>query len=158
MAEATAAGPQQQRRRLSVLLLDGTYDRAHYALATAAAAAALNRPVTLFVTLGATRAFLASGHDGGDRPGWARLPLSPGMGAPPDCPDGEVLDARYRARGVAGFEELLAACRELGVRVMVCEMGLRALGLDAAALRPDLAFEPGGLATLIGEGGEIVTF
>ncbi|HET6520043.1 MAG TPA: DsrE family protein [Geminicoccaceae bacterium] len=153
MADAPVGG----RPRLAVLLLGGTYDRAHYALATAAAAAALDRPVTLFVTLGATRAFLAPAAEGAAA-GWARLPLSPELGGGPDCADGAALDARYRARGVAGFEELLAACRDLGVRIMVCEMGLRALGIGAEALRPDLAFERGGLATLLGEGGAVVTF
>ena len=152
MADAAGA---EAGRRLRVLLLGGTYDRAHYALATAATAGALDRPVTLFVTLGATRAFL--GPDRDRRPGWARLPLSPELSAP-DCPDGEALDARYRRRGVAGFEDLLEACRGLNVRFMVCEMGLRALDVDGGALRPDVAFEPGGLATLLGEGGEIVTF
>jgi peroxiredoxin family protein len=151
-----ADAPGGGRPRLAVLLLGGTYDRAHYALATAAAAAALDRPVTLFVTLGATRAFLAA--NGGGVAGWARLPLSPELGEGPDCADGAALDARYRARGVAGFEELLAACRDLGVRIMVCEMSLRALGIGAEALRPDLAFERGGLATLLGEGGAVVTF
>ena len=113
--------------------------------------------MTLFVTLGATRAFLApDGHDAAA--GWARLPLSPDLREPPDCADGAALDARYRARGVAGFEELLAACRDLGVRVMVCEMGLRALGIGADALRSDLTFEYGGLATLLGEGGDVLTF
>jgi peroxiredoxin family protein len=154
MAEAPPAGGRRPRR-LAVLLLGGTYDRAHYALAAAVAAAAVDRPVTLFVTLGATRAFL--GPEGGAA-GWARLPLSPELAAPPDCADGAALDARYRARGVAGFEELLAACRDLGVRVMVCEMGLRTLGIEAGALRPDLAFERGGLATLLGEGGDVLTF
>jgi peroxiredoxin family protein len=151
---ADAAEPDAGRR-LSVLLHSGTYDRVHYALATAAAAAALDRPVTLFVTLGATRAFLAADRDG--RLGWTRLPLSAELEAP-DCPDGEVLDARYRLRGVAGFEDLLEACRGLNVRFMICEMGLRALGVDGGALRPDVAFEPGGLATLLGEAGAIVTF
>jgi peroxiredoxin family protein len=141
-----------------VLLLAGTYDRAHYALAAAVAAAAIDRPVTLFVTLGATRAFLAPEGDDGGAAGWARLPLSPDLCEPPGCADGAALDARYRARGVAGFEELLAACRDLGVRVMVCEMGLRALGIGADALRSDLAFEYGGLATLLGTGGDVLTF
>ena len=46
----------------------------------ASAAAALERPVTLFATLAATRAFLAAGPDG--RPGWAGLPLSPDLAEP----------------------------------------------------------------------------
>ena len=139
--------------RLSVLLLSGSFDRAHYALSIASSAAALERPATLFVTLAATRALLA--EDGQGRPGWAALPLSADLTETDVC-DGASLDARNRARGVAGFEELLQACVALGVEIMVCEMGLRALGLDAQALRADVPIRAGGLATLLGLGGQIV--
>jgi len=139
--------------RLNVLLLSGSFDRAHYALAVASSAAALDRPVTLFVTLAATRVLLE--RDGEGRPGWARLPLSADL-AEPGCADGEALDARNQSRGAAGFEELLQACVALGVEIMVCEMGLRTLGIEAAALRQDVPIRSGGLATLLGRGGQIV--
>lgn len=139
--------------RLSVLLLSGSFDRAHYALSLASTAAALERPATLFVTLAGTRALLAD--DGRGRPGWASLPLSADL-ADPEVADGAGLDARNRARGVAGFEELLQACTALGVEFMVCEMGLRALDLEVPALRDDLPIRAGGLATLLGLGGQIV--
>ena len=70
--------------------------------------------------------------------------------------DGAALDARNRARGVAGFEELLQACVTLQVEFMACEMGLRALGLQPDALRSDLRLERGGLATLLARGGQTV--
>jgi peroxiredoxin family protein len=139
--------------RLSVLLLSGTFDRAHYALSIASTAAALERPATLFVTLAATRALLAADEQG--RPGWARLPLSADL-TDPEVSDGAALDARNRSRGVAGFEELLHACVALGVEIMICEMGLRALDLEAPALRKDVPIREGGLATLLGLGGQIV--
>jgi peroxiredoxin family protein len=58
-------------------------------------------------------------------------------------------DALFRQRGIAGFEELLSACRDLSVRLIVCETALRAAGLDASALRTDLALEVGGIVTLL---------
>ena len=143
--------------RLSVLLLSGSFERAHYALSMASTAAALERPATLFVTLAATRALLAD--DGQGRPGWASLPVSPDLAdaeAAAKVADGAGLDARNRARGVAGFEELLQACTALGVEIMVCEMGLRALDLSAPALRGDVPIREGGLATLLGRGGQVV--
>jgi peroxiredoxin family protein len=140
------------RERLSVVLLSGDFERVHYALCMVSAAAALERPVTLFVTLGALRAFVA--QDAQRRPGWMRLPVGRDL-ATQEVADGGALDARYRARGVAGFEELLQACRGLGVEFMVCEMGLRALGLEPGELRADLAPQPGGLATLLARGGRI---
>ena len=141
------------RERLSVVLLSGDFERVHYALCMASAAAALERPVTLFVTLGALRAFMAEDTQG--RPGWMGLPAGQDL-AVPEVADGGGLDARYRARGVAGFEELLQACRGLGVEFMVCEMGLRALGLQPGGLRADLELQPGGLATLLARGGRTV--
>jgi peroxiredoxin family protein len=142
-----------ERDRLSVVLLSRDFERVHYALCMASAAAALERPVTLFVTLGALQAFLAADAQG--RPGWMRLPIAEGL-AGPGVADGGALDARYRARGIAGFEELLEACRALEVEFMVCEMGMRAMGLEPGKFRADLELQPGGLATLLARGGHTV--
>ena len=142
-----------ERERLCILLLSGSFERVHYALCIASAAAALERPVTLFVTLGALRALLAPDVRG--QPGWMGLPAADEP-AGSTLADGAALDARNRARGVAGFEELLQSCMALGVEFMVCEMGLRTLGLSADALRSDVRLEPGGLATLLARGGQIV--
>lgn len=142
-----------ETERLSLILLSGCFDRIHYGLAMASAAAALGRPVTLFATVAATRAFVAQGPDG--RPGWASQPLSPDLAAP-ELAHGGALDARNRARGVAGFEELLQACAGLGAEFIVCEMGLRAQGLTAAELRADLPIQRAGLASLLARKGQIV--
>jgi peroxiredoxin family protein len=139
-----------ERERLCIVLLSGSFERVHYALCMASAAAALEQPVTLFVTLGALRALVAADATG--RPGWMDLP-----GADEAKPaNGAALDARNRERGVAGFEELLQSCTALEVEFMVCEMGLRTLGLTPDALRSELRLEPGGLATLLARGGRIV--
>jgi peroxiredoxin family protein len=141
------------RERLCIVLLSGSFERVHYALCMASAAAALERPVTLFVTLEGLRALVAG--DAGGRPGWMDLP---GVAHPaaPTAADGAALDARNRARGVAGLEDLLQICTDLSVEFMVCDMGLRTLGLTRAALRSDLELAPGGLATLLARGGQIV--
>jgi len=92
---------------LGILLLSGTHDRAHYALVLATGAAALGRRVVLFATNAGCRALLAD---------WSKL-------------QGADRDDLIRARGVAGFAELRDAARELGVRLIVCEAGLRAEAL-----------------------------
>jgi peroxiredoxin family protein len=141
------------RERLSIVLLSGSFERVHYGLCMASTAAALERRVTLFVTLGALRALIAA--DAGGRPGWMALPVADEP-AGSDVTDGGALDARNRARGVAGLEELLEACATLDVEFMACEMGLRALGLEPEALRSDLQLARGGLATLLARGGQLV--
>jgi peroxiredoxin family protein len=142
-----------KRERLCIVLLSGSFERVHYALCMASAAAALERPVTLFVTLGALCALVATDKNG--RPGWMNLP---GVERPAASPaaDGAALDALNRARGVAGFDELLRACTAFEVEFMVCEMGLRTLGLTPGDLRSDVRLEPGGLASLFARGGQIV--
>jgi len=123
--------------KLSVIVFSGDFDRVHYALAMAAAAAAVDTPATLFFTMGALRALRRA--DAGGTPGWAALP-----GA-------AARDAELVARGVAGFETLYAACAALGVRFMVCEMGLAAEGLRRADLRDDAPIEEGGLVTFLAD-------
>ena len=114
---------------LGVLLLSGAHDRAHYAFVVASGAAALGRRVTLFATNAGCHALLAD---------WSGLA------------DAER-DSRVRAAGVAGLGELREAVRELGVRLIACEAGLRAEGLDAAALMPGV--EVAGVATFLEAAG-----
>lgn len=128
--------------RLSLVVLAGTYDRVHYALAMAAAALAANRQVTLMFTMGGCRALLAADAEG---PGWRRL--APGEDGRPPL----EADAAHRGLGLGDFEELLAAVVALGGQVMVCEMGLRAIGLTVGELRDDVALTTGGLVTFLTE-------
>jgi len=120
---------------LGILLLSGAHDRAHYAFVVASGAAALGRHVVLFATNAGCHALFTD---------WSGLTDS-------------ARDARLQAAGVAGLDVLRGACREMGVRLIACEAGLRAEGLDAAQLLP--AVEVAGIATflsLVGE-GQIVT-
>lgn len=132
--------------RLGIIVFSGDYDRVHYALAMASAAAAVNRPATLFFTMGAVRALRRDSADG--VPGWIALGPA-GNGASP-----AVRDTQHTGVGIAGFEELLSACVVLGVTVMVCEMGLKAEGMTEADLRTDVPVKPGGLVTLLADAGE----
>lgn len=138
--------------RLSLIVFSGDYDRVHYALVMASAAAATNRPVTLFFTMGASRALLAAQPDGA--PGWTALS---------DTDDGISAidrDANHGKAGIATLEELLEACIELDVTVQVCEMGLKAEGLSTLNFRTDISFSEGGMVSFLAEsekdGGRIV--
>jgi len=122
--------------KLSLIVLSGNYERVHYALALAASQLAIGRPATLFFTMGGIRGLLAPGEDG--QPGWHGL-------------DGWTRDATMTGEGLAGFEELLGARVELGAKLLVCEMGLRAEGLGAADLRRDVTIEEGGIVTFLND-------
>lgn len=122
--------------KLSLIVFSGDFARVHYALATAAAALAIDIPVTLFFTMGAIDGLRKPRADG--TPGWHTLP-------------GAGRNADFVKQGVATFEELLSACRELHATVMVCEMGLRAEKMTLADLRSDIAYAEGGLVTFLSD-------
>ena len=124
--------------KLSLIVLSGDFERVHYALSMASAAIAVNTPVTLFFTMSGVRALAKPQADGA--PGWTAL------GAASDG-DTAARDASLGALGVATFEELIEACISLGVTFMVCEMGLRAVGLERRDLRDDIDIATAGLVS-----------
>lgn len=137
MTGRAATGRSATGRTLAAIVQSGGYDRVQYALVLASAAAAVGRPAILFFTGRGLRAL---------------LPDAPRTLGPAD--DGSPAGERDRALavlGVADFATLLAACAELGVRFVACEMGLRAEGLEAAALRTDVEVEVAGVVTLLSE-------
>ena len=113
---------------LSIIVRSGKYEDAHYALAMASAALAVNQSAVLFFTMGGLRALMTQ----------------PAL-------DDWQRDALNMQRGVGDFETLLQACIELGARFIVCEMGLRSLAIDRAALRSDVPFTVAGIVTLLEE-------
>jgi uncharacterized protein len=109
-----AQGPGRVRDGLAILLLDGGYERAHYALVLAAGALAIDRPVLLFA---AGHGVHALARD------WSGL-------------RGAAADSAVQASGVAGFDTLRDAVLALDGTLMACESGLRVAGLPADALLP----------------------
>lgn len=117
--------------KLSLVVFSGDYDHVHYALTLASAAVAIDRAVTLFFTMEATRALMPDGAEG--------------------APDWSAREADYAARSVATLGEMMSACIELGATFMVCEMGLRAMGIEPADLRDDVEIAPGGAVTFLND-------
>ena len=110
---------------LGILLITGSYERAHYAFMLAAGAAAIGRPVTLFATNDGCRALLRD---------WSSL-------------QDASRDIATRNKGIADFDTLRDAASELGVRLMACEAGLLLAALDPADLLPDV--EIAGIPTFL---------
>jgi peroxiredoxin family protein len=118
-----------------VLLISGSFERAHYAFIVATAAAAIGREVVLFATNHGAHALARDWHG---------------------LADGDE-DARVQARGVAGLDLLRAAAAELSVRLIACESGLRVADLPPEALLPGV--EVAGIVTFLDAvgAGPIVT-
>lgn len=120
--------------RLSILLLDGRHERAHYALVLATGAAAIGRDVTLFASNGGLHALTRDWH---------------GL-------EGWEADRVLVERGVAGFEALREAAISLGVGLLACEAGLAAMGIDPGALLAEV--RRAGVATFLADStGQFLT-
>lgn len=112
--------------KLSIILQSGEFGRIHYGLVMASAALAVGKPVTLFFTMDGTRALTS---------GWAD----------------PAREADLKSKGLATFEDLLDACRELDATFMVCELGLRDCGLHVSDLRPEIALTEGSAVSFLSD-------
>ena len=112
--------------KLSLIIQSGEFDRVYYALVMASAALATGKQVTLLFTMDGTRALM---------PGWSDTDRA----------------AALSAAGLADFEELLTACRELGALFMICETGLRAAGLTPEQLRDDIEISEGSAVSFVAD-------
>lgn len=121
-----------ERAGLAIIVHSGAFDRVHYALVLASAAAAIDRKVRLFFTMEACTALRPREKLGA----WA-------------APEKDLSD-----KGLATFEDLLTACAELGVAVTVCEMGLKAVGLAPSDLRSDIPIAVTGAVTFFNAAGD----
>ncbi len=140
MSAEAAGGPPSPiagAADLGVIAFSGTFERVHYALVLATSAAAIGGRAILFFTGDAVRS-LVEGN------GWRLLPAAGGA-------LGGEIDEGYTRRGVAGFGELLEAAGALGVRLIVCEMGLRVARLARGDLRTDVPIEVAGVVTLLAD-------
>lgn len=128
---------------LSLIVFSGDFDRVHYALAMASAAAATDRPVTLFFSGGGLNLFLTHASDG--TPGWAAL-NSTEIGKSPIEKNEEL-----KKCGIGTIEELALACVDLNVSFYRCDMGVKAAKLDASMFRTDIPTISGGLVSFLSE-------
>jgi peroxiredoxin family protein len=121
---------------MGIVLVAGDLPRAHAAFLLAAGAAALGRAVVVFATGAGVQALCAD---------WSGL-------------TDKGHDALLRGRGVAGFDELRAACLELGVRLIACDSAMRGQNLAPAALLARV--ERAGMASFLEatREGQLVSF
>ncbi len=132
--------------KLSVVVFSGEFGKVHYALVLASGAAAIDMPVTLFFTMEACRLLGKPTADG--TPVWRVLPANQNQDG---AADAGAMDDGFAQKNIATFEDLLTACASLGVRFIVCEMGLKAIGMSHDELRKDLNLEIAGVVTFFND-------
>ena len=135
----------ERQKKLSIILFSGDFDKIHYGLVMASAAAAINIPVTLFFTMAATKSLM-------------KLPENQWW----ELSGGKTFDSEktareinqiYKEQKIANFEELLNACVTMKVKFMICEMGLRALNIQSSDLRRDIPIKMGGMVSFLEDNG-----
>ena len=62
-----------------------------------------------------------------------------------------MIERRMKRANVASLERLLADFKELGGKIIACEMTMEIMGIDREALRDDLVDEYGAVGTFIQE-------
>jgi len=110
---------------LSLVLFSGTDDRLNAAAVLAAGAAALGRPVHIFLQYWALDAFRAHHVD------------MPHGFAPEAGPEGATKIAALNAAGAASWADTLRAAKEIGeVDIQACTLSMDLLGLEPEQLDP----------------------
>jgi peroxiredoxin family protein len=110
---------------LSLVLFSGTDDRLNAAAVLTAGAAALGRPVHIFLQYWALDAFRAGAID------------QPRSLAPEAGPAGAAAVAALRAAGAQSWADTLRVAKEIGeVDVQACSLSMDLLGLEPEQLDP----------------------
>ena len=66
----------------------------------------------------------------------------------------DVRETAFAADGLATFEGLMSACRELDATFMVCELGLRAEKLTTGDLRDDIPITGGSAVSFLSDASD----
>jgi len=110
---------------INLVLFSGTEDKLQAAAILAAGAAAMGRPVHVFLQYWALDAFRADRLD-------AALPLAPEAGV-----EGDAAIRRSRAAGQQTWAETLRDAKDIGdVDIQACSLSMDVLGLEPDQLDP----------------------
>ena len=156
-AQLAELAPRVPEDRVAIVVFSGDLDRLIAAHIIATGAAAMGQQVSMFFTFWGLNALRQTKRLAGKRfterlltlmsPGGPQhLPLSRmnffGMGA-------GMLRRMMADKHVASLEQLSALARELGVRVVACEMSRDVMAIQDDELAP--GWETGGVGTYLGE-------
>jgi peroxiredoxin family protein len=152
-----AALEERTEDRVTIVVFSGDLDRVLAAFIIATGAAAMGQQASMFFTFwGLSVVKKETSFEGKTvfqkmmammSPGSSQsLPVSKmnyfGVGA-------KMLRAMMKQRNVSSLEELIGLAREMGIRMIACEMSRDVMGIKESELMPGL--ECGGVATFLGD-------
>jgi peroxiredoxin family protein len=143
--------------RVSIIIFSGDLDRVLASFVIATGAAAMGQQVSMFFTFWGLSVLKKDTQLGGKTlfqkmmavmsPGSSQsLPVSQmnyfGVGA-------KMLRSMMKAKNVSSLEEMIALAREMGVRMIACEMSRDVMGISEAEMVSGI--ECGGVATFLAD-------
>ncbi|MBN1859373.1 DsrE/DsrF/DrsH-like family protein [Candidatus Bipolaricaulota bacterium] len=131
---------ESEHERMTLILHSGDYDKVMSALILGNGALAMGMDATVFATFWGLERFTRRGLEQG------KLSRNHFLGV-----GRWMVRRRMRRAHVASLERLLSDYKELGGRLIACEMTMEVMGIDRNELRQDLIDEYGAIGTYIQE-------
>ncbi len=156
-AQVDALRAQSPENRLSMVVFSGDLDRVLAAFVIASGAAASGMEVSMFFTFWGLTALRQKRESRGKTffqrlMGWMTPVGTRGLGVSKMNFGGigaKMLRAMMRQQGVPQIEEMAQMARDLGVRIVACQMSMDVMGIHKEELVDGI--EVGGVATFLGD-------
>lgn len=156
-AQVDALRAQSPENRLSMVVFSGDLDRVLAAFVIASGAAASGMEVSMFFTFWGLTALRQKRESRGKTffqklMGWMTPVGTRGLGVSKMNFGGigaKMLRTMMRQQGVPQIEEMAQMARDLGVRIVACQMSMDVMGIHKEELLDGI--EVGGVATFLGD-------
>lgn len=156
-AQVDALRAQSPENRLSMVVFSGDLDRVLAAFVIASGAAASGMEVSMFFTFWGLTALRQKRESRGKTffqklMGWMTPVGTRGLGVSKMNFGGigaKMLRTMMRQQGVPQIEEMAQMARDLGVRIVACQMSMDVMGIHKEELLDGV--EVGGVATFLGD-------
>ena len=130
-------------QRATIILHSGDMDKLYSALIIGNGALAMGMEVTIYATFWGLQRLQKGGLEKGPLSKMHMLGLGKWM-----------IKQRMKKQNVASLEQLIADYKELGGRIIACEMTMDIMGIDRSDLREDLIDEYGAVGTYVRDARE----
>lgn len=141
--------PHQEVERTTIVLHSGEMDKLYSALIIATGSLSMGMEASIYFTFWGLQRLRKGGLEKGELSKMHMMGIGKSM-----------VRSRMDRAGVATLERLMSDFKELGGRIIACEMTMEVMGIDKKDLREDLIDEYGAVGTYVQEarGSSITLF
>lgn len=143
--------------QVSLIVFSGDLDRVMAAFVIATGAAAMGQKVSMFFTFWGL-SVLKKGTEFNGKTSFQKMMAAMSPGSSKSLPvskmnyfgvGAKMLRTMMKQKNVSSLEEMISLAREMGVRIVACEMSRDVMGISESELMDGL--ECGGVATFLGD-------